>query len=147
MQTDRKPVSSKQDFSETGGTICLPHRFQSFFDVPKSAIPARQNPLVPDLRYPPERENTTGILHRSALRFTRQTPLWQTGRADLSGQHVFERKNCRKVQKTDGPTRHPQKKYRRKNNEIHAQPAWSLASRILRQKRNNNPVFYDFLED
>ena len=39
------------------------------------------------------------------------------------------------------------KKYRRENNEIHAQPAWSLASRILRQKRNNNPVFYDFPED
>ena len=65
MQIDRKPVFSKQDFGETGGTICLPHRFQSFFDVPKSATPARQSPLAPDLRHPPERENTSGILHRS----------------------------------------------------------------------------------
>ena len=59
----------------------------------------------------------------------------------------FRKKKGGKVQKTDGPTRHPQKKYRRENNEIHAQPAWNLASRILRQKRNNNPVFYDFLDD
>ena len=81
------------------------HRFLTFRNPP-----ARQSPLVPDLRHPPERENTTGILHRSGPRFTRQPPLWQTGRSGLSGRNVFERKKGGNVQKTDGPTRHPQKK-------------------------------------
>ena len=127
---------SKQDFGETGGTICLPHRFQLFFEVSKSAIPARQSPKAHLYRIsgtPPERENTTGILHHLAP-VSPGKPRFGKLVGPAFPVHMFSKEKLSESTENGWADTSSAKKYRRGNNEIIAQPAWSLASRILRDK-------------